>query len=605
MLYGYLAKEECKNNPAYRLPVLVSGANIRSYSLSIANFYAGMLYHHKASFQKHVFYQSGGLVVVISGSVYNAAEIQKELGIKGEGGTPEFIAGAFEKWGQDFVKRLNGDFAIGIYKQGTLYLFRDHLGVCPLFYSLTNDGLFFSGDDKALCRILYPEEPIEPEYLLVELKTTNSGITPNKKVKKLPPGSYLKVTNNKVETIQYWFPEAIKVDRKITYPEAVNSLRYLVANAVKIRCDESLSAAAHLSGGLDSGLISALGRMNYPNQKQFLGFSYSPSVADTTTFDLKNDERLLVEKIGKFAGITPVFTDLSLEDYEKYSKDYYNNTGSIWEERICEIASERGISVIFSGWGGDEFISKGQAGVFFDLALGMKWKTLYNSIMPPKSLKNVLRVLVLHILFPALGITWKIIGKAQKQISRYIKKPYKKTEAKVFRVFYKFTSRRSIQFKVLKSHYFPERCEKWYLLGLRHGITYRYPLLDYRIVEYVLKLPSEFFVEKDMGRMLIREIASGLLPEEALKNTSKFDDVLFHDWLSKLNEFADILIPQVSEWEVNPDLHFIDFPLLRKDISVFTSNKSSTPRENMPLLLNIQAIKKMHEFTRVYRSPYI
>lgn len=603
MLYGsYTTKI---NSGASLSPYLSVGPDYLSASVSAGNFSAWTILNRKIALESESIYKKDGTVVVVSGMVYNAWEIKKELGVSAHATYPEWVWHAFSKWGVDFVKKCNGDFVFCIYTAGEiLYLFRDHLGVCPVAYCMKPEGLFFSGDEKALSRCLFPGQPIESDYLLSELKLTNSHITPNTNVMKLPAGHYLTFTRDRVKISPYWFPESIKTDKNINFSQAVDTLKSLVSDAVKIRCDKRFHAGTHLSGGLDSGLVSVLARENYTHQPQFLGFSYSPPPKEEIVSADAKDERLQVNSIAIQAGITPVFTDLTLNHYVRYAEDYYNNCGSIWEERICEAAAEKGINLLFSGWGGDEFLSKSYSGVYFDLLFGLQLKSLLRHTKP-KGVMDLVKTTLLHIIFPAFGITWRRIGKRQKQISGYIKRPFRRTPSQVMHWFYNHTTRRSRHLKTLKSQYLAERCEKWYLLGLRYGISYRYPLLDYRIAEFILQLPSEHFIKQGLNRMLIREVSSGLLPEDVRISTSKFEEVGFKTWITRLSEFAHILIPQISEWEANPDMQFMDFSMLRKDAEKYLKQLPSKPEDSLPLLLNLQALKKMHEFTRVYRSSVV
>ena len=115
----------------------------------------------------------------------------------------------------------------------------------------------------------------------------------------------------------------------------------------------------------------------------------------------------------------------------------------------------------------------------------------------------------------------------------------------------------------------PERCESWHASGFQKGVEYRYPLLDKRIVEYMLKVPSEHLCRTGYVRPLLREIGKGLLPEEVRLNQDKNDPVL----LGRIGMNSSRVRPS-HLWrrraigDTNPDLNFVDFDLLLKDIDI-------------------------------------
>ena len=127
---------------------------------------------------------------------------------------------------------------------------------------------------------------------------------------------------------------------------------------------------------------------------------------------------------------------------------------------------------------------------------------------------------------------------------------------------------------LLKKGHLPERTMVWHLYGKTNGIEYRYPLLDKRIVEYMLKVPSRCLVGGEHYRIILREIGKEVLPENVLKNKSKSDPVNdnFNRYCSK--QLFQEIINEFDEIRKIPDLDFIDFDLLEKDLHKKTVQKS-------------------------------
>ena len=129
------------------------------------------------------------------------------------------------------------------------YLFRDHVGIRPLAWTMEGDCLVFSTDATELCRAVSKESPADNEYFLNYFKYTDYRRTPDPRVKKLLPGHYISFGSEGLKEIKYWYPEAIRTQRKMSYDKMIADLSELLHDAVSIRCDSRFVAGAHVSGG--------------------------------------------------------------------------------------------------------------------------------------------------------------------------------------------------------------------------------------------------------------------------------------------------------------------------------------------------------------------
>ena len=154
--------------------------------------------------------------------------------------------------------------------------------------------------------------------------------------------------------------------------------------------------------------------------------------------------------------------------------------------------------------------------------------------------------------------------------------------------------------RLLDFYHIQERCESWALNGFRKGIEYRYPLLDKRIVEYMIKVPSELLCKSDNYRPLLRDISEGMLPEEIRGQLDKTDPVCWA-YMDELFKGAALLfMEEVNIWKNNPELTFVDFDLLEEDIEKF---KNYSVSKNSGLLFRaLIYLKSIHEFTVTYRA---
>lgn len=563
-------------------------------------FSGGYYMHPSLPYKQSDIYFSdaaGDIAVLLSGSLYSRGEFSNASGSPATVPDPEFIASLFLIEGPEFVSRLNGDFAIFIYQPGKrlAYLFRDQAGIRPLAWTIEKGALLFSSDILGLCSALPGNRITDSDYLQGYFKYIDYRKTPNSLVKKLLPGHILRFSEKGTEIIRYWNPEKIRVDSTLSYDPMLADLKNLLGDAVKARCDQRFTAGTHLSSGLDSGIISCLVRREYLQQEKFYGFSWSPGDFDSR--GMKYDERDHVRKTGQEAGITPVFSDLNEANFSGVISSLYYNHGYFFEDRTLEQAAGLGVNLLFSGWGGDEFISTGDRAIELDLLLGMKFLTYFrrNPVIPfKKYIKNQLNFVV----FPALGILDRRTAKAFRDDARYLKKQYRKSDRKALRNFYFHRSRRQLHLRYLEFYHLQDRCESWTVNGFRRGIEYRYPLLDKRIIEYMLKVPSELLCKTHQYRPVMREMGKGILPEEVRLHWPKKDPVYSAHFAELRKNTAVLLMDEAASWADNPDLSFIDFEVLAEDISKFKAN--SNEKDGKVLFKALVYIKGMHEFTVKY-----
>ena len=210
--------------------------------------------------------------VVFNGEIFNYVELRREL--EGFGhrfrtrSDTETLVHAYEQWGDEFVSRLNGQFAIALWDatRRRLLLVRDRVGIRPLFIRSTPSTLCFASEIKALA-VLSPEPlRLDPRGLsevftfwsAVESRTVFEG------VKSVPAGHMLICENGKQQLRRYWdweFPRAGET-RSISLEDAASELRELLADAVRLQLRADVPVGAYLSGGLDSSGLVALVKRN-------------------------------------------------------------------------------------------------------------------------------------------------------------------------------------------------------------------------------------------------------------------------------------------------------------------------------------------------------
>ena len=544
--------------------------------------------------------KDGDLVVLMSGSIYNRSEFLSLIRPGEKVSDPQLIARLFAREGPDFIKRLNGDFAIFLLQPGgkQAYLYRDHAGIRPLAYAIESAVLHFSTDTVGLCRSLSADGNIDSEYLLGYFKFINYTRTPDQKVRKLLPGHYLEIFPGGHRIKRYWEPEKIRLDKNLSHNQMLSDLNAILQDAISIRCDNRFNAGAHVSGGLDSGYVAALARKEFAHQPDFKGFSWSPAYYDIPEGD-SHDERNLVTDTCTQAGLQPVFSSMRISEFSAIVSAYHENYGFFSEDFTLRQAVVLKTNLIFSGWGGDEFVSTGGCAIESDLLRALNLRTFFrrNPVFP---LRRFIRTILVCVMNPALGFLGRDTRRSLRNDARYIKKNFRKSDKKALDSFYCNTSRRQLHLGMLRFYHLQNRCESWAVSGYRKGVEYRYPLLDRRIIEYMLKVPSKLLCTTNHNRPLLRLISEGILPEEVRWNRKKNDPV-YRDYLNSLYEEAsEIFIKEVEVWKSNPCLDFVNFDLLEKDILALDTTSAET--ERTVLFRSLVYLKAINEFTVSYRG---
>ncbi|QHQ36701.1 asparagine synthase (glutamine-hydrolyzing) [Algicella marina] len=232
--------------------------------------------------------EDGKVAVVQNGEIYNYIELREELRAEGAvfrtTGDTEVILHAFRHWGPDFVTRLNGMFAIAVHDRatGTTYLYRDRLGVKPLYLAKTEDGIFFASEIKALLAAGLPRQAnLDALAQFFALNYIPAPHTAFAGIVHLMPG-HMAAIGETMEIRRYWSLSGIRPDPKMTEAEAEAGLRRLLDDATRIRLRSDAPFGAFLSGGLDSTSVVASMRDHIEGEIRTYSIGFTDARFDET-----------------------------------------------------------------------------------------------------------------------------------------------------------------------------------------------------------------------------------------------------------------------------------------------------------------------------------
>ena len=203
------------------------------------------------------------LSIVYSGEVYNFTELREEL--RGRGHTfrtdsdTEVVLTGWLEWGEGVVERLNGMFAFAMWdtRREELTLVRDRMGIKPLYWYPTPDGVLFGSEPKAILAHPRSEAVVDLDgmrELLSHVKTPGHGFY--RGMNEVRPGSLVRVRREGTSTHRYWQLEAI--EHTDDQDATVDHVRGLLDDIVGRQIISDVPLCSLLSGGLDSSIITAL-----------------------------------------------------------------------------------------------------------------------------------------------------------------------------------------------------------------------------------------------------------------------------------------------------------------------------------------------------------
>lgn len=307
-------------------------------------------------------------VISYNGEVYNFQELRIELEALGHQfrskSDTEVILYSYKEWGEKCLDRFNGHFAFVIWDKTRqeLFIVRDRYGVKPLYYTYAGNHFIFASEQKAILTHPSVNKEIDLEALLEYFTFQNifTDRTLLKGIKLFPPGSYARLSlassGNELHMTRYWdynFQEPEQPGEKQAY---VEELDHLFRQAVNRQLVSDVELGAYLSGGMDSGSITAVAAKKLPYLKTFtcgfdlhsasgleLGFDEREK-AEYMSYLFKTEHYEMVLKAGDMERILPKLA-WHLEE-PRVGQSYPNFY-------VAQLASKF-VKVVLSGSGGDE-----------------------------------------------------------------------------------------------------------------------------------------------------------------------------------------------------------------------------------------------------------
>jgi asparagine synthase (glutamine-hydrolysing) len=555
-----------------------------------------------ASGHQPMFFEN--LVIIFNGEIYNYKEIRTILERKGysfqSSSDTEVVIKAFHCWREKFLDHFIGMFAFSIYdkKEKSLYLFRDRVGVKPLYYYHKGNNFAFCSELKAFKQYIDPEEKKElnPEAIscFFRFGYISNGYSIIKDVFKLPPGHFLKYQNNKIDIKQYWqvcFEENGNV-KKIKENDLLDELESLSVSAFKYRMVADVPVGVFLSAGIDSSLVAAVLSKHAGQIQTFtIGFAEKD-------FDESADAKKIAAHLGSVHTEAVLYPEKGQEIlshfYDIYDEPHGDNS-CVPTTFVSALAKSKGVKVVLSADGGDELfggysrytgsLSRWEqirkTGKLFPRFLQQNFKMMqglasvdtgykynrFNSILSQKDFPSFYQM----ILRP----------NSEEELSALINNYHPHTDK--INASEPFNQMMEWDFY----HYLPDNnLVKVDRATMYNSIEGREPFLDHRLIEFAAKLPLEYKIRGGTTKYLLKKLLGRYLPKELYDLPKRGFGAPIQQWLRNNYEkdIRAIFHPSVFE---NPYLN-------REEVLAFVNRYHKKKNINMVTMWWLYSFQKWY-----------
>lgn len=494
--------------------------------------------------------EDGSIWTVYNGEVYSYQALRERLISQGHrfrtNSDTETVIHLYEQDGVEGVKQLRGMFAYCLWdeRQQQLYLARDRFGKKPLYYTQTAQGFFFASELKCLRAAGVPLE-IDDQAMRMYLQF---GYVPEpwsiyKGIKKLPGGCWMTVgRGGKIQQGRYWSvpPPVEEAEPGFTERDAIEEIRRVFDESVRLRMIADVPLGAFLSGGIDSTLVVASMAM----QSKAPVRTFSMGFEDTDFNELP-----LAQVVSKHYGTEHTEFIVKPDQVSLISKivhhcdEPFADSSAIPTYLVSEAAAQH-VKVALSGDGGDEFF--GGYWSFFDadrrrwfdgipqvartaisaladgLPYGAKGKNYLRAMSRPNSIERYFeggtltmyylrrQVLRPEWMLPAdIGFLKATFGDAILENADPV------SQAMHFEAMVKLTG--DILVKVDR-------------MSMANSLEVRSPLLDQELAELAGRIPNRWKTRDGKGKLILLKALGVRIPKELLNRPKRGFEVPLGSW---------------------------------------------------------------------------
>lgn len=456
--------------------------------------------------------EDGSIQAIVNGEFYGFEDIRATLESKGHQfrsrSDSEILVHLYEEHGLDALRFLRGEFAFVLYdaKSRILVAARDRFGIKPLFYAETAAQIVFASEVKALFAADVTRAWDTESFYQQLFIFPHQDRTLFKGVRQVPPGCLLEIREDRVALRRYWDLDYPTLDECSSVAEgtAIERVRELLEDAVRVRLRADVPVSSFLSGGIDSSAVAGFAASSHSRPVCCFTVSFDDrdydemSVAERTAASLK----ISIERV--FVG--PEETVEKFTEAVRHAETFGVNWHGIARYLLCHSIRRQGLKVALTGEGGDEVFA-GYLQMRQDLqqsgdrrADGNMDEVARRLGFVPSWIQRLATSREVFSLFLSEPPDWNPYARFVEQFQDSCQL---KGRHRVHQSLYLW-----VKAVLLNYILFSERLE------MAHAVETRLPLLDHKLFEYARTLPVNYLIRGATEKYVFREAARPVLTAE-------------------------------------------------------------------------------------------
>ncbi|MBO4413730.1 MAG: asparagine synthase (glutamine-hydrolyzing) [Clostridia bacterium] len=466
--------------------------------------------------------EDGTVYMICNGEIFNHPELRRGLELLGHvfrtKTDVEVILHLYEEYGDDFPKRLNGQFAIALYdkKKEKLILVRDGMGISPLFWAKIGGAVVFASECKAILQ--YPGAPRKLNLKALDQLMNFPGVVSPETffdgIKALRPGHELIISDGSVTEREYWdlaFPGEEEDKGAEYYAE---TLRELIKKSISRRLAADVPVGFYVSGGLDSSVVACfIGKYLLDSYYSFSAeigageldeSAFQGIVRDAVRsehYSVKVDDGAIIDR---------------LPDVVYQAESAVKESYDVAAFMLSELVHRTPAKAVLTGQGSDE-IFFGYVGYMVDLFRNMRKDTMTKEELvinerlwgdpyfryerDHAALRAVHGEIYSRELMAAIG-GFSALNESPVDVGR-------------LRGLSDGKRRSYIDCKLrLGDHLLGEHGDRMFFA---HSVEGRHPFLDPELISFALTVPDKYKLNGTNEKYILKKAAEGIVPDAILK----------------------------------------------------------------------------------------
>ncbi len=518
-----------------------------------------------------MFSEDKSVAIIFNGEIYNFRALREELektkkySFRGASDT-EVIINLYLEFGEKVFEKLNGMFAIALYdfKKSLLILARDRMGKKPLYWSMVGKTLVFASELKGLFTHPQVKKELNLEslnkYLTLDYVPTSHSII--KDIEKLEPATYLVFRNGVIRKEIFWQPNFSP--RETILEDAVAGLDRLLSESVKDRLVSDVPLGIFLSGGLDSSTVAYYATRAAANKINTFSIRFE---------DDSFDESRYARDVARFLGTEHHEETLT----EKDTLSLVPRIADTIDEPLADASfiptyllsefTKKSVTVALGGDGADELFAgypTFQAESAVRLYEKIIWRRTFESLLLkflPAGDDYLSANFKLRQFLQGIGVPPEIrhplwLSSFTKSIRQELfteniwsKISHKNEYEDAIRHWNAIDADKNSRalYQYMRTYLMDEVMVKVDRASMAHALEVRAPFLDYRVVDFVNKLPYELKLRGLTTKYLLKKLMNDKLPKQVVRRKKHGFAVPMGRWLrGELKDWCDSVLSEKS-----------------------------------------------------------